>query len=97
MVRFCKNCAYLRRTHFKKRSRHSNCVIYWCKKCDPKKLGPYINPRKGIAVQVCKLHETKEERRIKNDEIKERIQRSKINVRLYDTRGQVERIKKKGW
>lgn len=95
--RSCKNCAYLRKTGFKKRSRHYGRIIYWCKKTDLNKPGPYVNPAKDIETQVCKLHETKEERRIKNDKIKERIQRSITEAKLYDVRGQVKRIKTKEW
>lgn len=97
MTRSCENCAYLRKTGFKKRSQHRDRIIYWCKKVDLCKGGPYVNPAKGIEMQVCKLRETKEERRIKNDKIKERIQHSKIEAKLYDTRGQVKRIKAKEW
>lgn len=99
MTRCCKNCAYLRETHFEKRSRHYGRIIYWCKKCNPELpfQGPHINPGKDITTQVCKKHETKEERRTKNDKIKERIQRSTTEAKLYDTRGQVKRIKLKEW
>ena len=87
MDRYCKNCAYLRKTCFKKRSKHYGRIIYWCKKVDLSKGGPYVNPAKDITTQVCKNHETKEERRLANDRIKEKI--------LKDT--ETKRIKSKEW
>jgi len=92
MKRTCYNCAYVRETHFKKfRSRrtyitgekksrlspHYGKVIYWCKK------GPNRNPN-SYKFAGCDKHETKAERRVINDKIKEKIYLDTMAKRLKD-------------